>query len=267
MVRYRHTEDALKWLPQIVIGGGILALTVLANPFRFVENGQNLVVFSWLGGVNATALRPGFHLVPPVITSTYVFDIKTQALTWKDADPRAYGPRLVSLSRDGQEILSEVTLQFRVSDPPTVFNTLGLGYVDRIAPIVQSVIASETSAFAAQDLYSTQRPVLQANIRDRVAANLEPFGITVLDLLLRDVQFDPDFVKAIEAKTIAENRLAQKEFEIEQARQDARSTIANAQAEAGRLRAKADALTENPEYLDVVKAEVLGRTLETLVTE
>ncbi|MDX2271721.1 MAG: prohibitin family protein [Cyanobacteriota bacterium] len=255
-----------RWLPQVILAGGALLIVLSTNPFRFVENGENLVVFSWFEGVKPTPLQPGFHLVTPIVTSTIPFDIKTRALTWKDEDGTAYGPRLVSLSRDGQEIRSEVTLQFRVSDPPTVFNTLGVDYVDRIAPIVRSVIASETAAFSAQALYSTERPVLQVQIQERVSSYLQPFGITVQELLLRDVDFDPDFVAAIESKTIAENQLAKKEFEIEQARQDARSVIAEAQAEAGSLEAKANALTQNPEYLEVVKSGVLGDTLNTLVS-
>jgi regulator of protease activity HflC (stomatin/prohibitin superfamily) len=100
-----------------------------------------------------------------------------------------------------------------------------------------------------------------------VALLLKEYGIEVLDFLLRDVDFDPDFVAAIEAKTIAENQLAQKQFEIEQARQDARAIISQAEAEAGQLRAKAQALTQNPQYLEVVKAAVLGSRLETLVTK
>ena len=160
-----------------------------------------------------------------------------------------------------------MTLQYRISDAPKIFNTLGPNYVDRIAPIVRSIIVSETAAFSAQDLYSTKRSVLQAQIRERVASYLQEFGISVLDLLLRDVAFDPDFVKAIEAKTISENKLAQKDFEIEQARQDARTIVAAAEAEAGKLKAKADALTKNPQYLEVVKAGVFGDALEVLVTK
>ncbi len=256
-----------KWVILALAGGGLLLFLGRLIPTRFVDNGQNLVVFSWFEGVKPQSLEPGFHLVTPIVTSTYPFDVKTQALTWKDEDSAAYGARLVALSQDGQEIRSEVTLQFRVVDAPKVFNTLGLEYIDRIAPIVRSVIISETAAFSAQDLYSTKRPILQAQIREKLVNYLEPFGISVLDLLLRDVSFDPDFVQAIEAKTIAENQLAQKSFEIEQARQDARTTIAQAEADAGRLKAKANALTNNPQYLDVIKAGVYGKTLDVLVTK
>ncbi len=262
-------EAVWRWLPRVAVAGGILWIAASSNPFRFVENGQNLVVFSWFGGIQEAPLRPGFHLVQPLTAETYPFDVKTRALSWIDGDASAYGPRLVALSQDGQEILVEITLQYRVVDPPTVFARLGSeeDYVRRIAPVVRSVLASEAAAFSAQDLYSGGRPVLQAQVRERLSQYLQQFGIATIDLLLRDVQFDPDFVKAIEQKTIAENRLAQKEFEIEQARQDARSIVAEAEAEAGKLQAKADALTRNPQYLDVVKSDIFGSTLDVLVTE
>lgn len=262
-------ETLLRWLPRLVVAGGVLLLAASSNPFRFVENGQNLVVFSWFGGIDETPLKPGFHIVTPLTTETYGFDVKTRALSWIDDDASAYGPRLVALSQDGQEIRVEITLQYRVVDPPTVFARLGseADYIRRIAPVVRSVLASEAAAFSAQDLYSGGRPVLQAQVRERLAEYLQQFGIATIDLLLRDVRFDPDFVKAIEQKTIAENRLAQKEFEIEQARQDARSAIAAAEAEAGQLRAKADALTRNPQYLDVVRSDIFGSTLDVLITK
>ncbi len=256
-----------QWLPKAILGGAGVVLLAAGRPLRLVGNGENMVLFTWGGGVSPTPLQPGLHWVPPFVSRTVTFDVKAQALTWKDDDPSAYAPRLVALSQDGQQIQVEATLQFRIVDAPKVYTQLGENYLDRVAPIVRSVVLNETSGFSAQALYSTERPVLQGQIRERVALLLKGYGIEVLDFLLRDVDFDPDFVAAIEAKTIAENQLAQKQFEIEQARQDARSIIAQAEAEAGQLRAKAQALTQNPKYLEVVKASVLGSRLETLITK
>jgi regulator of protease activity HflC (stomatin/prohibitin superfamily) len=260
------------WTPQAVLAAGLLLILVSNNPTRFVGNGENLVVFSWFGGVQTTPLQPGFHFVMPIVTETVSFDVKTQALTWK-GDPDqpltadAYDSKIIVLTKDGQEIGAELTLNLVVSDAPKVFTTLGTDYIQRIGPIVRSIVATEASGFAAQDIYSTKRPELQAQIREQIAQSVGEYGITVQDLLLRDVDFDPEFVAAIEAKTIAENQLAKKDFEIDQARQDAKTIISQAQAEAGQLSAKANALTQNPDYLKVVKSRVLGDTLETLVTK
>ncbi len=264
--------DLPRWAPQAAIAALVILIVFVSNPTRFVGNGENLVVFSWLGGVQSTPLEPGFHVVVPILTETIPFDVKTQALTWRgnpkeQAAADVYGSKITALTRDGQEIGAEVTLNFVVSDPPKAYTTLGPDYIDRIAPIVRSVISTETAGFSAQDIYSTKRPALQAQIREKIAQDLGQYGITVQEFLLRDVEFDKDFVASIEAKTIAENQLSKKVFEIDQARQDARTVISQAQAEAGSLSAKANALTQNPAYLRVVKSGVLGSTLETLVTK
>ena len=263
----RWPRQVSRWLPQLTLAGVVLILMAAGRPLRLVGNGENMVLFTWGGGVSPTPLQPGLHWVPPFVSRTVTFDVKTQALTWRDEDPDAYAPRLLALSQDGQLIAAEATLQFRIVDAPKVYTQLGENYLDRIAPIVRSVILNETSGFSAQALYSTERPVLQGQIRERVALLLKEYGIEVLDFLLRDIDFDPDFVAAIEAKTIAENELVKKQYEIEQARQEARAIISQAEAEAGQLQAKAEALTRNPQYLEVVKAAVLGSRLETLVTK
>ncbi|MDX1978359.1 MAG: prohibitin family protein [Pseudanabaenaceae cyanobacterium bins.68] len=261
------SSSRYQWLSSLFVGVVALGAFTTTSAVRFVGNGENLVVFSWFGGVQQKTLEPGFHLITPLISKTELFDIKTQALTWKDQDPSAYDPRIISLSRDGQEVRMEITLQYRVIDAATTFTSLGKEYADYIAAITRSVVFLETAAFSAQDLYSTKRPILQVQIREKLAALLQERGILIQDLLIRDVGFSPDFVGAIEAKTIAENQLAQKDFEIEQARQDARSLVLQAQAEAGKLTAKANALKRNPQYLKVVKSQVLGNTLEVLVTK
>jgi regulator of protease activity HflC (stomatin/prohibitin superfamily) len=262
-----HLGQSSKFSWTWALGVGCVAFLffTVSDAFRFVDNGQNLVLFSRVSGLQATPLPPGFHLVWPLLSETYAFDVKTKILTWKDDDPTAFDPRLISLSRDGQQVRMEVSLQYRVSNPVNVFTSLGEDYEEYVAAVTRSVVFSETGRFSAQSLYSTDRPILQARIREQVTALMQPRGIEVQDLLLRDVGFSTDFVKALEAKTIAENQLTQKDFEIQQARQDARTVISQAEAEAGGLRAKADALTRNPRYLDVVKSGVFGDTLDTLV--
>ena len=94
------------------LGCAAFLFFTIFDAFRFVDNGQNLVLFSRLSGLQEQPLQPGFHLVWPLLSETYAFDIKTRILTWKDNDPTAFDPRLVSLSRDGQEVRMEVSLQY-----------------------------------------------------------------------------------------------------------------------------------------------------------
>ena len=61
---------------------------------------------------------------------------------------------------------------------------------------------------------------------------LEPRGIRVVDVLLRDVQLPQRFRDSIEAKLTAEQRVQQKQFELEQAKKEAEIEVARARGAA-----------------------------------
>ena len=64
------------------------------------------------------------------------------------------------------------------------------------------------------------------------AMRLGAQGITVVDILLRDVQLPTKFKQSIEAKLTAEQKAEQKRFELEQAKRDAEIEIARAEGAA-----------------------------------
>lgn len=61
---------------------------------------------------------------------------------------------------------------------------------------------------------------------------LEPEGIEIVDVLLRDVKLPQRFRESIELKLTAEQRVQQKQFELEQARKDAEIEVARAEGAA-----------------------------------
>jgi regulator of protease activity HflC (stomatin/prohibitin superfamily) len=61
---------------------------------------------------------------------------------------------------------------------------------------------------------------------------LGPEGIEVVDVLLRDVKLPQRFRESIELKLTAEQRVQQKQFELEQARKDAEIEVARAEGAA-----------------------------------
>jgi len=62
--------------------------------------------------------------------------------------------------------------------------------------------------------------------------SLEPQGIEVVSVLLRDVKLPARFKESIEAKLTAEQRVQQKQFELEQAVKDAEIEVARARGAA-----------------------------------
>ena len=74
-------------------------------------------------------------------------------------------------------------------------------------------------------------PVLR-KLSNCLQESLDPEGIDVLAVLLRDIQLPARFKESIEAKLTAQQRVQEKQFELEQAVKDAEIEVARAQGAA-----------------------------------
>jgi regulator of protease activity HflC (stomatin/prohibitin superfamily) len=84
-----------------------------------------------------------------------------------------------------------------------------------------------------KNIYAEQgRKEIARKIHEFLKENLEPRGIQVVDVLLRDVQLPQRFKESIEAKLTAEQRVQQKQFELKQAEKDAEIEVARARGAA-----------------------------------
>jgi regulator of protease activity HflC (stomatin/prohibitin superfamily) len=89
------------------------------------------------------------------------------------------------------------------------------------------------SGYEVKNIYAEKgRKEIAAKIKAFLVEKLGPQGIEIRDLLLRDVQLPQRFRESIELKLTAEQRVQQKQFELEQARKDAEIEVARAEGAA-----------------------------------
>jgi regulator of protease activity HflC (stomatin/prohibitin superfamily) len=89
------------------------------------------------------------------------------------------------------------------------------------------------SGYQVKSIYGEQgRKQIAEKIHSFLQENLQVRGIEVVDVLLRDVKLPARFKESIEAKLTAEQRVQQKQFELEQARKDAEIEVARAEGAA-----------------------------------
>jgi regulator of protease activity HflC (stomatin/prohibitin superfamily) len=112
-------------------------------------------------------------------------------------------------------------------------------YVEKlVVPYFRNAVRDVVAGFPVKNIYAEAgRKEIAAKIRGFLQANLEPRGIVVVDVLLRDVVLPTRFKESIEAKLTAEQRAEQKKFELTQAEKDAEIEVARAKgaAEAQRI--------------------------------
>ncbi|HXV37372.1 MAG TPA: prohibitin family protein [Myxococcota bacterium] len=139
-------------------------------------------------------------------------------------------------SSEGLIIGLDTSLLFQVlpEAAPSIRETVGWNYVERlIVPYFRSALRDVVSGYPVKQVYAEEgRKAIASKIKTFLEENLEPRGILVVEVLLRDVKLPQRFKESIEAKLTAEQRVQQKQFELEQAVKDAEIEVARARGAA-----------------------------------
>lgn len=208
--------------------GGIVAaalavmLVTAGCGMTVVEDGE-VGVRADFGHIADEALGPGWHFYLPVFSWVEVWSVKTQEMKEVAQVPSSEG----LISQLDVSVLYNVPADQVVQ----VRKTIGRTYRETILePYIRESIRNIVSGYAVKALFSDEgRKAIGENILAFLKTKLDPRGIIVQDVLLRDVRLPPTFAQSIEAKLRAEQESLQKEFELVKAKKDAEIEVARAQ--------------------------------------
>ena len=221
-----------------------------------VESGE-VGVKADFGHISDEALGPGWHWYFPAIAWVEVWDVKTQEIKEMAQVPSSEG--LIS------QLDVSVIYNVPSNQAVQVRKTIGSTYRSTILePYIREAIRNVVSGYAVKALFSEEgRKQIGENILAFLKSKLEPRGIIVQDVLLRDVRLPPSFAQSIESKLRAEQESFQKEFELTKAKKDAEIEVARAQGVAKSNEIIAASITEN--YLRYQWIESLKTNQMTVV--
>jgi prohibitin 1 len=199
----------------------IVFLVVLAlNSVACVKTGHVGVV-TMFGRVTGRAMGEGMHLVNP-LARVHELTIKTQ-----EAKERAAVP-----SKEGLIMGLEASVLYHLQPDraPDVFQKVGPGYADiLLVPNFRSALRGVTAANTASTLYSDARETIARQIMSDLQAQVQPRGIVIENVLLRDLQLPETLKQAIEAKQQAQQEAQRMEFVLQREKQEAERKRVEAQ--------------------------------------
>ena len=199
----------------------LLVTLSLVSGCVVIEDGEVGVSKSF-GTISDEPVGPGIVIQFPVIRTVETWNTKLQELKETAQVP----------SSEGLIVGLDTSLLFRVvgADAPEIRKTVGPHFVEKlIVPYFRNAVRDVVSGYPVKNIYSEAgRKEIAGKIKAFLTANLEPRGIRVEDVLLRDVKLPTRFRESIEAKLTAEQQVQQKQFMLEQARKDAEIEVARA---------------------------------------
>jgi regulator of protease activity HflC (stomatin/prohibitin superfamily) len=194
------------------IVGGIVVIILLWASIAYVPAGH-VGVLTLFGRVTGEVLSEGTHMVNPFkVNST--LSVRTQEIKETASVP----------SNEGLIITMDTSLLFRLNAAKAadVYRTIGPAYMDVVVePNLRAAIREVTASHSANVLYSGEREKVAQEIFSQLAQKLEPRGVVVENILLRDIQLPNTLKASIEAKQQAEQESLAMSFRLQKEKQEA----------------------------------------------
>jgi regulator of protease activity HflC (stomatin/prohibitin superfamily) len=228
---------------------------------KSIDDGQAGVKADF-GKIQDQPLRSGWHWYSPFFSWLEIWDLKTLEMKETANVPSSEG--LISTL--------DVSVIYNVpkENVVRVRKTIGRDYRSKILePYIRESIRNVASGYEVKALFNEKGRVeigqkMLAFLKDKI----EPRGIVIQDVLLRDVQLPRTFSVSIETKLKSEQEALQKEFELQKAKKDAEIEVARAQGVAQSNQIISGSLDENYlRYLWVQALQSASREVIYVPTE
>jgi prohibitin 1 len=198
-----------------LIGLGILAfilVILLLSAVTRVGTGH-VGVLTLFGKVTGETLGEGIHVINPLKTNNEM-SIQTSTLKESASVPSSEG---LMMSLD-----TSLIYHLNPDRAADVFQHIGADYENVVVePTLRSAIRESTASHTANALYTGEREMVAKQILDQITQELNKRGITVENVLLRDIQLPATLKAAIEAKQQAEQESLAMNFRLQKETQEA----------------------------------------------
>ncbi|MFW5917319.1 MAG: SPFH domain-containing protein [Halorubrum sp.] len=242
----------------------LLAVVTVVSAVEIVDayEKEALTVF----GEYRKLLEPGVHIIPPFVSRTYAFDMRTQTIDV---------PSQSAITRDNSPVTADAVVYIKVMDAKKAFLEVD-DYKNAVSNLAQTTLRAVLGDMELDDTLS-RRDQINDRINEELDEPTDEWGIRVEAVEVREVSPSQEVQRAMEQQTGAERRRramileaqGERRSAIETAEGDKQSNIIRAQGEKQSqiLEAQGDAIST---VLRARSAESMGeraiieRGMETL---
>ncbi|MCO8242875.1 MULTISPECIES: SPFH domain-containing protein [unclassified Haladaptatus] len=178
-----------------IVGFLLLALVVVAINSAVEIVGayekRALVVFGDFRGL----LGPGLHFIPPFVSATHSFDMRTHMLDV---------PKQEAITEDNSPLMADAVIYVRVTDAKQAYLEVD-DYRRAVSNLGQTTLRAVLGDMSLDETLS-RRDEINARIRKEIDPPTDEWGVHVESVEVQEVMPSPTVVEAMEQQTSAERR-------------------------------------------------------------
>jgi regulator of protease activity HflC (stomatin/prohibitin superfamily) len=272
-----------------------LIVTTLSAGLVFIDPEERGVVISALAskGYREEAMTPGLRWIVPFVERVVRYPISRQTYTMSIAPNEGQiigDDSITARTANGQEIFIDSSVIYQI-DPEQVVKVHIL-WQDRypaelIRAQARGIIRDAVSQYGVEEVVADKRFEMVNYVHENMAKKLQENGLILVDFVLRNITFTPEYAASVEQKQIAEQQVQQAVFVVQQRKQEAQQAVETAkgaadsaviaaegaakarliqaQAEADSLKLIQDAIANNPELLTYQYISKLAPNISTML--
>ena len=206
------------------IVAGALVVLMLLSSMVFIGDQRQFAAIYALGEIKEVVTEPGLKFkLPPPLQNVVLLDRRVQTLDSPESRP--------IFTAEKKSLVIDWLIKWRIAEPRQFIRNSGAdmrNIENRLAPVVQAAFNEEVTKRTVIAVLSTEREKVMNDVRKRLADEAKQFGIEVVDVRIKRVDF---------ASSITDSVYRRMESERKRVANEARSTGA---AEGDKIRADAD---------------------------
>ena len=242
----------------LIVAGVLLAVMAASSTLFVVDQRQVGVVYA-LGEIKDVYTEPGLRFkLPPPFQNVVFLDKRTQTLDSPDSRP--------IFTAEKKSLVIDWLVKWRISDPRQFIRNNGADFRNleiRLAPVVQAAFNEEVTRRTVSEVLATQRERVMNNVRTRLEEESQAFGIEIIDVRVKRVDFVADITDSVyrrmesERKQVANALRSEGAADAEKIRADAdrqrEVIVAEAYRDSQKIKGEGDAAAS------ALYAEAFGR--------
>lgn len=230
----------------------VFGFIIILNAFFTIQYGT-IGVITRFSALTDQIVQPGAHFKIPVIDDVVTYS--TQKITYETSDtPEDSAANYTDFSVDtttfdGQQVSVRYTVRFAIDPEKVVWIASNIG---KEQDVVEKIVKTESRIhvrnivreYNAEQLYTGDIQNTQQDIKEILEEIFAENGIILDSFGIRQIQFQPEYLAAIEQKQIEKERVTTEQFKAEQEKFIAEQVITRAQGEAEAQRLQQQTLSD-----------------------
>lgn len=206
-----------------IVASALIALMLLSSTLFIVDQKHVGVIYA-LGEIKEVITEPGLKVkLPPPFQNVVLLDKRTQTLDSPESRP--------IFTAEKKSLVIDWLVKWRIVEPRQFIRNNGTdirNLESRLSPVVQAAFNEEVTRRTVRSVLSAEREKVMQDVRDRLTDEAKAFGIEIVDVRIKRVDFVADITDSVYRRMESERKRVANEL---------RST---GTAEAERIRADAD---------------------------